>query len=468
VEGLNVGERSTGPADVLSHGRRALHLLRTPLYANAFYLWVNAAGAAVAGFAFWALVARLYDADDVGLGSAALSIVVLLATFSHLGLGMGLIRFLPDSGKGGPRLANAVFTTSAVGAVVLSTVFLVGVPLWAPSLDFLREQPLFALAFISFVVAATFHIVQTHAFLAIRKAKYILVQVIFLQATRLALPLMVISFGAFGIVVSGGMGAVLGAAAGFILLTRGFAGYRPAGVIDPASVTRVFPFSVANYVADSLLLTPGLILPLIVVVLLGSTQGAYFYMAWLLGYLLTAASAYLGLSLFAEGSQGPGALRVLSRNAVLAALAVATAGALFLLLLSDKALLIFGPDYATEGATLLRIVALAALPAAVVNVYLGALRVMKRTGELIIVAGIVAVTTVTLSCALLPVMGLAGAGVGHGLGQSLGLVIILGRLLATSQGTTTERVRWLLTSLAGPSQVEVHQYAPGSGDAKAT
>jgi len=100
VEGLNVGERSTGPADVLSHGRRALHLLRTPLYANAFYLWVNAAGAAVAGFAFWALVARLYDADDVGLGSAALSIVVLLATFSHLGLGMGLIRFLPDSGNG--------------------------------------------------------------------------------------------------------------------------------------------------------------------------------------------------------------------------------------------------------------------------------------------------------------------------------------------------------------------------------
>jgi O-antigen/teichoic acid export membrane protein len=451
VEGLSVGERGISPADVLSQGRRALHLLRTPLFANAFYLWANAAGATVAGFVFWALVARLYHADDVGLGSAALSIAVLLATFSHLGLGMGLIRFLPDSGKGGPRLANAVFTTSAVGAVVSSTVFLVGVPLWAPSLDFLREQPLFAVAFISFVVAATFHIVQTHAFVAIRKAKYILVQVIFLQATRLALPLMVVSLGAFGIVASGGMGAVLGAAVGFALLTRGFAGYRPAGVIDSASVFRVFPFSVANYVADSLLLTPGLVLPLIVVGLLGSTQGAYFYMAWLLGYLLTAASAYLGLSLFAEGSHGPGSLRVLSRNAVLAALAIATAGALFLLLLSDKALLVFGPDYAAEGATLLRIVALAALPAAVVNVYLGALRVMKRTGELIIIAGIVAVTTVALSCALLPVMGLAGAGVGHGLGQGLGLIIILSKLLSTSEGTTTERVRWLLVTFAGRS-----------------
>ncbi len=469
MEGLSVGERSISPADALTQGRRAVHLLRTPLFTNAFYLWANTAGAVVAGFAFWALVARLYDADDVGLGSAALSIVVLLATFSHLGLGMGLIRFLPGAGEGGPRLANAVFTTSAAAAVVLSAVFLVGVPLWAPRLDFLREQPLYTVAFIAFVVAATFHIVQTHAFMAIRKAKYILVQVIFLQLARLALPaLMTVFFGAFGILASGGMAAALGVAVGFALLARGFIGYQPGGVIDPASVLKVFPFSVANYVADSLLLTPGLVLPLIVVGLLGSTEGAYFYMAWLLGYLLTSASAYLALSLFAEGSHGPGALRVLSRNAVLGGLAVAAVGALFLLLLSDKVLLIFGRDYATEGATLLRIMALAALPAAVVNVYLGALRVMKRTGELIITAGVVAVTTVALSCALLPVMGLAGAGVGLGIGQGLGLAIILGRLLSTSEGTTTERVRWLLTSLAGRSQVEVHQYARGSGDAKAT
>ena len=123
MEGLSEGERDISPADVLSRGRRAVHLLRTPLFTNAFYLWANTAGAVVAGFAFWALVARLYDTDEVGLGSAALSIAVLLATFSHLGLGMGLIRFLPGSGEGGPRLANAAFTTSAVAAVILSVVF---------------------------------------------------------------------------------------------------------------------------------------------------------------------------------------------------------------------------------------------------------------------------------------------------------------------------------------------------------
>ena len=453
MEGLSVGERGISPADVLSPGRRALHLLRTPLFTNAFYLWISTAGTAVAGFAFWALVARLYDTDDVGLGTAALSVLTLLGMFSHLGLGLGLVRFLPESGARGPRLANAVFTASAVGAVALSIVFLVGVPLWAPRLGFLREQPLYTLAFICFVVAATLYAVQTYAFLAIRKPKYILLQVVFTQLSRLALPaLMAAFFGAFGIVASWGMAIAIGVVVGFALLPKGLPGYRPRGVIDPPSVSRLFPFSVANYVADSLLLTPGLILPLVVVGLMGSAEAAYFYMAWFLGYLLTSASTYLALSLFAEGSHDPGALRVLSRNAVAGGLAVATVGTVLLLLLGDRLLLAFGHDYATEGATLLRLVALAALPAAVVNVYLGALRVTKRVGELVAIAGVVALTTVALSCALLPVMGLTGAGVGHGIGQGLGLAIVLSRLLASLEGTMTQRMHGLIVSLAGRPQ----------------
>ena len=431
---------------------RLLALLRTPLYANAFYLWGTAAGAAVAGFAFWALVARLYDADEVGLGSAALSTLTLLAMFSHLGLGLGLIRFLPESGTRGPRLVNAVFTTSAAAAVVLSTVFLAGVPLWTPRLDFLREQPLYSLAFVSFVVVGTLSAVQTLAFMAIRKAKYVLVQAVFVHLSRLALLVLMAAFlGTFGIVASGGIAMALGALVGFALLARGLAGYRPRGVVDPAAVLKLFPFSLANYVADSLLLTPGLILPLVVLGLLGSTEAGYFYMAWFLGYLLTSASAYLALSLFAEGSHDPGALRVLSRNAVVGALAVAAGGTLFLLLLGDKLLLAFGREYAAEGATLLRIVALAAVPAAVVNVYLGALRVTKRVRELVIIAGVVAVTTVALSSALLPVMGLTGAGVGNGLGQGLGLAIVLARLLTTVEGTMPQRMRGLLVAFTGQS-----------------
>jgi O-antigen/teichoic acid export membrane protein len=452
VEEQVTAKATSAPGGGVASPTRLLALLRTPLYTSAFYLWANAAGTAVGGFAFWALVARVYDADDVGLGSAALSALALLAMFGHLGLGLGLISFLPESGARGPRLANAAFITSAAAAVVLSAVFLVGVPLWAPRLDFLREQPLYTVAFISLAVAATWYIVQTHAFMAIRKAEYVLVQGVVVQLSRLALPaLLGAFFGSFGVVASGGMGAGLGAVIGFALLAKGLPGYRPWRLANPASVFKLLPFSAANSVADSLLLTPGLILPLVVVGMLGSMEAAYFYMAWFLGYFLTLASTNLALSLFAEGSYDPGALRDLSRNAVVGALAVATLGALFLLLLGDKVLLAFGHDYATEGATLLRLMALAALPAAVVNVYLAALRVTKRLRELVAIAGVVAVTTVVVSSALLPVMGLAGAGVGYGLGQGLGVAIVLSRLVGIAEGTLPQRMRWLLVALAGRS-----------------
>jgi O-antigen/teichoic acid export membrane protein len=434
---------------------RAVTLVRSPLYANALYLWASAGLTAVSGLAFWALVARLYSADDVGLGSAALSALSLLALFSHLGLGLGLVRFLPEAGPRGPRLANAVFTTSAAVAVILASVFLLGLPLWASSLDFLLEQPLYPAVFVAFVVIATLTTVQMYAFTAIRRARYFLVQVSFLFLGRLALPaLFAAFFGAFGIVVAGGLAAALAVVAGFALLARGLAGYRPGVAVDVASVIKLFPFSAANYVSDSLLLAPGLILPLVVVGLLGSEEGAYFYMAWFLGYLLTSTSVSLALSLFAEGSYDPGALRRLSRNAVVAGLAAAAVGAAFLILLGDKLLLIFGRDYAAEGATLLRIVALVALPAAVVNVYVGALRVTRRVGELVIIAGVVGVTTVALSSALLPAMGLAGAGVGHGLGQGLGLAFVLVRLISSGEGTLLQRTRRLLATVTDVPRAE--------------
>lgn len=444
-----MGERQALRQTTIAASRgRIVSLLRQPLYANAFFLWSNTTVSALAGFAFWMLAARLYSADDVGLASAALSALTLLAMFSHLDLGLGLIRFLPEAGGQGPRLVNIVFTTSTAIAVVLALVFLIGVPLWAPSLGFVRNNLLYASAFVSFVAATTVSSVQLHAYLSIRKAKYVLVQTLVVQASRLTLPaLMAAFFGAFGLIMAGGVAVLLGAVLGFGLLIRGLPGYRPAVLMDAGSILKLLPFSLANHVADVLIVMPGLILPLIVVGLLGSEEGAYFYMAWFLGYLVTSATAHLALSLFAEGSRDQGSLLVLSRNAVAGGLAIATIGAVFLLMLGDKLLMLFGQEYATEGVTLLRIVAIAAAPAVIVNTYLGALRVMKRVDELVIIAGAVAVITLASSSALIPVMGLAGAGVGHGTGQGVGLAIVLGRLLTTLGGTLAQRVRWLLVTL---------------------
>ena len=50
---------------------------------------------------------------------------------------------------------------AALVAAGFSIAFLVGLPLWAPRLDFLRDQPLYAMAFVVFVVAATVSYVRS-------------------------------------------------------------------------------------------------------------------------------------------------------------------------------------------------------------------------------------------------------------------------------------------------------------------
>jgi len=431
---------------------RVAALLRTPLYTNAFYLWASTAVASVCGFAFWALVAHLYDVEDVGLGSTAVSVLTLLGMFSQLGMGLALIRFLPGWGDAAPRQVNAVLTVAAAAAVLSAAVFLAGIPWWSPGLGFLRSGPAEALVLVAFAVAGTLSTVQSYAFMALRRARYVFAQTAFVQISRLGLPtLMVGSLGAFGIVTSVGLAVSAGTLLGFVLLARAMPGYRPAPVIDAGSVFKLVPFSLANHLADSMLLAPGLLLPLLVLGLLGSEDTGYFYIAWFLGYLLSSASGFLALSLFAEGSHDPAALRVLSRNAVAGGLALAATGAAFMLLLGDKVLLIFGPGYSAEGATLLRIVSLAAVPAVVVNVYLGALRVARRTGELVVIAAAVATTAVAASAVLLPVLGLAGAGAGYALAQAAGVTIVLSRALGTASGTVPQRMRSLLLASGGRS-----------------
>lgn len=419
------------PAGVMRFAAR----LWTPLYATAFYLWLNAAAAALTGFIFWAMAARVYDAGDLGRGAAALSAVMLMVGIANLGLGIGVIRVLPETGDGGVHLVNAVFTATAIISAVLSLIFLAGLPLWMPELRFLIDEPLRALGFVATVVLSAVSLLQTSVVVAIRRSSLVLWQTASLQMGRLAIMIpTAVLFGTYGLIVSLGVATALSVAVGYATLMRGWPGYRPAIVFDRPAVRRILPYSMANHLSSTLVIAPGLVLPLIVVRLLGNDEAAYFTIAWFLGYLLTAASSNIASSLLAEGSQDPSSLGSLSRDAALGALAISVAGALLLVLVGDNVLLLFGADYASEGSTLLRLVAVAAPAAALLNVYLGVLSVAKRVWELVWLAALVAVVTIALSSALLPAMGLAGAGIGYVAGQSLGCAIVLGRLLGGRSG----------------------------------
>src|SRR5512142_2320286 len=79
-------------ADVIAH-------LRTPLYRNGYLLILSTVMTSVLGFGYWAIAANLYKTEDVGLNSAAISVMIFLSGIAQLNLQEAMIRFVPLTGR---------------------------------------------------------------------------------------------------------------------------------------------------------------------------------------------------------------------------------------------------------------------------------------------------------------------------------------------------------------------------------
>jgi O-antigen/teichoic acid export membrane protein len=75
------------------------YLANDSLYRNSIYLMLSTGVMAVFGFFFWIINARLYSAEQVGIGTTLISIITLISSFSLLGLKNSLIKYLPTSDK---------------------------------------------------------------------------------------------------------------------------------------------------------------------------------------------------------------------------------------------------------------------------------------------------------------------------------------------------------------------------------
>lgn len=404
-------------------------LLGTRLYANAFYLWANAVVTSASGLIFWVVVARLYDAEDVGLAAAAVSALMLLGVVSNLGLGLGLIRFLPEAGDRAGSLLNGSFTLGAFAATVIATIFLLGLPLWSPSLAFLREQPLQFVLYALFAIFVTVWSIQMQAFVALRRAEFVLLASAAGSVLKLGLPLALAAFLApFTIVGAWASATVLGVAvSSFWLLRRAHAAYRPAINLKRWPTLNMLSYSFGNHISMLLLSAPDFVLPLIVVSRLGGEKGAYFYVAWAVSMVIVTVPVSLSLSLFSEGSHYRQRLHGDLWRALGPALVVSALAAGVLFFAADKLLLPFGGDYVREGKDVLRLLALAALPACVTSVYVGVERVRKAVRRLILISLLVAGITLGGGYALLPSMGVKGVAIAWLAAQCVAAAIATGQ-----------------------------------------
>ncbi|MFQ5925143.1 MAG: lipopolysaccharide biosynthesis protein [Dehalococcoidia bacterium] len=391
--------------------RRIGQQIREPLYRNSIFLMANTIVTAGLGFFFWMVVARFYTEAEVGWGAAIISTASVLALLSRLGLGIALVRFLPKAEKP-VDMINTCFTLGGIVAVALAAIFVAGLDLWSPALGFIKDNAIFSLAFISFVLLFTLSTLMESIFIARRRAEFALSKNTIHSLLKIPLPiLLVLYFHAFGIVGSWGIGiSVAFVISLFFFVPRVQSGYKPVPKLDIGMIKNTWRYSAGNHLAALFLAAPGLVLPLLIVNLLGAEQNAYFYIAWMIANLLFVIPLAVSHSLFAEGSHFEEELGVNVRSSLRLIFVLLIPAIIIIFLAGKWLLLLFGEGYSANGLMLLWILSISSIPLSIDLVYSTILRVEGRTSELVIIRGFRTLAVLLGSYLVVPATGIVGIG----------------------------------------------------------
>jgi O-antigen/teichoic acid export membrane protein len=392
--------------------------LADPLYKNSLFLILASAIGAPLGFVFWIVVAKQYSSSEVGLASAVVSAMGLLAVLSSLGFEIGVIRFLPQAADKRVMINNCL-TITGTCSVLLSVVFIVGLQLWSPALDVLQNNMLLGFCVVVFTVVTALLSVQRNVFIALRSARFVFLQDMIWQLLKIILAVSLAFLAVSGIIFSWGIAICLALVIGNLCLVKHQPHYYPVPTISKGIVNDMLHFSLGNYLGNILSGAPTYVLPLMVVNILGAEPNAYFYMAYAIAAVLFMIPVAISQSLFAEGSHSPEKLRIDAIRAAKFTAIILTPLMIIILLVGDKLLLIFGQEYSQNASDVLRILSLSSIPLAFNALYVATKRVRSEIKPIIYTFLAITILTLGMSYSLMMLFGLTGVALGWTLSQTI-------------------------------------------------
>jgi len=400
--------------------------LRDPLYRNSYFLMASSLINSALGFLFWIVVARYYPTREVGLATALISTMGLLAMLSKFGFDFGLIRFLPEE-EDKKGLVNSCASISAISSLMLSIIFIVGLNLWSPALLFVRKNFIFLFSFIIFTILFSIFGIQYNAFIALRNTKFSFIQNATYQSLKIPLSIIFVGFGVLGIFSSVGVAILIALIISiFFSLPKLLPEYRLRFTIKRKVINEILHFSFGNYIADIFYNIPSMILPILIVNVLSPEMGAYFYIAWAIAWISFMISDAMSMSLFAEGSHDPERLRENMMKAVKFIFLLLVPILFGIFFFGDKILLLFGRDYSEYALKLLQVLAVSSIPVAINTIYVAVKRVQKEIKIVILIYVFIATFTIGVGYILMMKVGLIGIGMGWLLSQG---IIVIGVLM---------------------------------------
>jgi O-antigen/teichoic acid export membrane protein len=414
----------------ISHrsGRLRAHLA-SPLYRNAYYLLLGAGAGSLLGFVFWTLAARRYSANAVGLSSVLISAMMIVSGISQLGLNAVLFRYLPGAGPWTRMLVLRSYALTTVISAILGAAAALGSSLWAPEADFLHATPEWILGFAVATVAWTIFSLQDGVLTGLRQARWVPLENSLFSALKIVLLAgLATSIPRTGIFFAWNIPVLLSLApVNWLILRRLVPRHVAAGQQLPLRRETILALAAGNYVGSLFLMASTTLLPIIVATEVGSKETAYFYIPWTIATGLQLVALNMTTSLTVEVAYDESRLRDYCRSVtmqtmriVIPVVAVLAAGAHYVLLA-------FGEPYAQQGASCLRLLALATIPNVFVLLGISVARIQHDGRMALLIPGAASALTVGLSVFLLPRIGINGVGWAWLIGQ----VTVAAWLLAT-------------------------------------
>ena len=468
------------------------------LVRNSVCLMASTVVTAGLGYVFWAVAAHAFTSQEVGIGSAIISLCGTVALLTYLGSGAMLIERLPTSERSSEWTDVLVrICVGTAGVTVVATAAIV------PILRISHEYRMFFSSVLPILIAvvgtAAWTLVNLFgsAFIAARRAGLLLLTQTLVSATKL---LLVLPFAAFGAGAAGLVGAWVASAAVGVgvgavwLIPRMKLGRQPGprphrratmtldrrlGVrrrarhrrpSTPPSASSVRRLLGQHLTSVGGAVTP-LLLPVLVVLRLGATPNAYFYITWMVGGVFFMVSPSVSSALFAEGVRAGSDLRSVVAKA-LRVILVLLAPAIVVMIVGGRLILgLFGASYAAAGYGLLVLLAVSALPDTVSNVAVVVLRVTDRLGYSTVLNLGILVVTLAAAWVLLPSLGIAGAGVAWLGAQILGATASLPAYAQIFRRSEPSGVRprmnanpeWGQTTLPLPAYTQIRRLPEPSG-----
>jgi len=379
------------------------------MYRTGYYLILGTGASGVLGVAFWALAARSYSAHVVGLSAAAVSAIALISGICSLGLSAVLVRYLPVAGPAGKPLivrsyALTVFLSFLAGGVVALTT-----DIWSPTLGFLGEG-LWPLAFALSTAAMTTFTLQDSVLTGLHRAAWIPLENSLYALAKLVLLAVLAGLLPFsGLFVAWNLPLLPAVVViNYLIFRRLVPKMSSEGGLDRR---KVIAMAAGNYGGNLLGLLGNMYLPILVANRTSAAEAAYFYVPWMISLTVELVALNMMTSLTVEAALDMQRLRQLSRQALKQSMRLVVPVAALTALLAPLGLLVFGHEYADEGTTLLRLLALGAIPNVIAALGTGVARIEHRGWIVTAIQGFQLVFVVALSAALLPGAGIEAIGI---------------------------------------------------------